>query len=295
MWLSKYFVYFTIFSFMGWIYETIYCTIKKGKWDNRGFLYGPICPIYGMGGMLITAITDYLSCEDVNISYTWWQVFLIAFFGSVVLEYATSWILEKLFHAYWWDYSDIPFNINGRVCLPCSLGFGAAGILVVYVIAPFTKNLTKPISPLGYEILALVCMGLIAADTTLTVSALTHFERTIEAAEGALNFHMEQFVNTVVEKTQNATAAFEGRPSAAELLANGKQAISEKLAEEKERFSKENMERVISNMGFTGRSAIRRVEGFRKPRQKKVRNLRVDVTRLNSALGMIKEKVSRKK
>ena len=81
MWISRYFVYFVIFSFFGWIYESIYCTIKSKRWENRGFLYGPLCPIYGAGGVGITAI---------------------------VLEYGTSWTLEKLFHAYWWDYSEMP-------------------------------------------------------------------------------------------------------------------------------------------------------------------------------------------
>ena len=125
MWVSKYFVYFVVYSFMGWLYESMYCTIKGGKWENRGFLYGPICPIYGAGAVALTAIDDYL--HYINFQYEWWQVVLVSMLGSMVLEYTTSWILEKLFHAYWWDYSDIPFNINGRICLPCTLGFGAAG------------------------------------------------------------------------------------------------------------------------------------------------------------------------
>ena len=114
MWLSRYFVYFIIFSCMGWIYESIYCTIRAKKWENRGFLYGPLCPIYGAGGVAITAIADFISVHT-DATFTWWQIFLVAFFGSIVLEYGTSWALEKLFHAYWWDYSSMPLNINGRV------------------------------------------------------------------------------------------------------------------------------------------------------------------------------------
>ena len=63
-----------------------------------------------------------------------YRIFLICFFGSIVLDYTTSWALEKLFHAYWWDYSDVICNINGRVCLPASIGFGLAGILVFYAL-----------------------------------------------------------------------------------------------------------------------------------------------------------------
>ena len=147
MWLSRYFVYFIIFSCMGWIYESIYCTIRAKKWENRGFLYGPLCPIYGAGGVAITAIADFISAHT-DATFTWWQIFLVAFLGSIVLEYGTSWALEKLFHAYWWDYSSMPLNINGRVCFPYSVGFGVAGLIVVYFIAPFTKLITGWMSPI---------------------------------------------------------------------------------------------------------------------------------------------------
>ena len=140
MWISKYFVYFVIFSVMGWIYESAFCTIKTGKWQNRGFLYGPLCPIYGVGAASITFIVDEAEAHGLS-EPAGWQIFLVAFFGSIVLEYVTSYVLEKLFHAYWWDYSDVPLNINGRVCLPASIGFGIAGLIVVYGIAPLTKQM----------------------------------------------------------------------------------------------------------------------------------------------------------
>ena len=89
MWISKYFVYFVIFSVMGWIYESAFCTIKNGKWQNRGFLYGPLCPIYGVGATAITFIVDELQAHGWQ-EPAGWRIFLIAFFGSIVLEYVTS-------------------------------------------------------------------------------------------------------------------------------------------------------------------------------------------------------------
>ena len=192
MWLSKYFVDFVIFSCMGWIYESTFCTIKGRKWENRGFLYGPVCPIYGAGAIACEILIDLFKKPGVEYSYTWWQIFIIAFFGSIVLEYTTSWVLEKLFHAYWWDYSDMPLNIKGRVCFPCSVGFGFAGILVVYVILPFTSKMTGWMSPIVTELFGLIFMAVIAADTTLTVSALTQFAKSVEAAEAAWNAHAFQ-------------------------------------------------------------------------------------------------------
>jgi uncharacterized membrane protein len=247
MWISKYFVYFTIYSFMGWIYESIFCTIKNGKWQNRGFLYGPVCPIYGVGAASMTYIMEWVSTQGIS-ELPWWKIFLIAFFGSIVLEYVTSYLLEKFFHAYWWDYSDVPLNIHGRVCFPASLGFGIAGLLVVYGVAPVTVLMTSWITPVWLELLSLLFMAVIAADTTLTVSALTNFERSVIAMENALNQHMDQFVNSIQEKTQAASAM---------------------LLEERTRFSRENLERSIQNMDWEHRLVLKRVQGFRSSEKEK--------------------------
>ena len=255
MWISKYFVYFVIFSCMGWIYESIFCTVKSGSWQNRGFLYGPVCPIYGVGAATIMALVDWYAGQNQGqMNYTWWQVFLVAFFGSIVLEYVTSWGLEKLFHAYWWDYSDVPLNINGRVCFPASVGFGVAGLLVIYVIAPATKDATQWITPILMELFSLIFMALLAADATLTVSALTGFERNVAAMEEALNQHMEQFVSTVQQKSQ----------AAGEVLGEKKLAASERLAEERMRFTKERLESITKRMGSGHRAALNRVKGFKR-------------------------------
>lgn len=267
MWISKYFVYMMIFSCMGWIYESIYCTIKGGKWENRGFLYGPVCPIYGVGATAMTAIVDVVS--GYNISYTWWQVFAVAFLGSIVLEYVTSWTLEKLFHAYWWDYSEIPFNINGRVCLPCSLGFGVAGLVVVYWLAPLVRKVTGGISPISMELLSLILMALITVDITLTVSALSNFDRTIVGMEETLNRHMDSFVTNIQDKTQAAGSTFSA---------------------ERAKFSKENIEQGIKNMGDIYRAALKRVKGFRETSH----SVKTERLQKNSVLESIKKYVSRR-
>ncbi len=200
MLISRYFIYFIIYGFLGWIYETIFCTIKASKWDNRGFLFGPILPIYGVGGAILTILSDMLSGGLVVYNYTWWQVFLISFFGSIILEYVTSWALEKMFHAYWWDYSNMPLNINGRVCLPYSICFGVAGLLIVYIMVPFIKDITSWISPLGYELSALIFMSIMSMDIAFTVSALTDFENSVMAMEEALNAQMDSFVEAAIDK-----------------------------------------------------------------------------------------------
>lgn len=258
MWLSEYFVYFVIFSVMGWIYESIFCTVKAKKWENRGFLYGPCCPIYGAGGAAITGVFDILSSHDINVSL--WLVFIVGFFGSIVLEYSTSWALEKLFHAYWWDYSYMPLNIHGRVCLPYSICFGFAGILVVFVIAPFTKNMTNWMTPIEFELFSLVFMAVVSADTTLTVSALTDFSKNVVALQNSLNDHMDQLVNTVAEKTAETLGNIE---ATANMIP---QKVQMEPYEERLMVSKDKMEYMLEIMGQGRQAALNRVKGFRNPR-----------------------------
>lgn len=241
---------------MGWIYESIYCTIRAKKWENRGFLYGPLCPIYGAGGVAITAIADLISAHT-DATFTWWQIFLVAFLGSIVLEYGTSWALEKLFHAYWWDYSSMPLNINGRVCFPYSVGFGVAGLIVVYFIAPFTKFITGWMSPIWYEFFSLLLMGFLAVDTAITVSALTDFSRTIVNLQNNFNTYMDEVVEEVKERKK---AADERSQERSQELA---EAVEERRKRKRIRAS---ADRVIDSMGALKKSALNRAQGFRNPK-----------------------------
>ena len=178
MWVCLYFIEFILFSFLGWIWETILCIFVNKRWESRGFLFGPVCPIYGVGAIGGFILLDTLEAMQMP-TLTWWQVILIAFFGSAVLEYGTSYILEKLFHAYWWDYSNMPFNINGRICVPASIGFALVGLLIVFVIYPFFEYVSTLIMPIFIDIAAFIFLILFTVDMTLTISSLTDIPRKI--------------------------------------------------------------------------------------------------------------------
>lgn len=190
-----------IYSFLGWIYETVLCTVKDGKWENRGFLYGPVCPIYGTGAVTISLIINIASAGQMNLRF--WQIFIISVIGSAVLEYVTSWLLEKLFHAVWWDYSDLPLNLNGRISLFTSLGFGLAGLLIVYVLAPVTENIVSLLPAIAVELLALLFVAVFMVDITLTVTELLHVDRVVAQMEKSFNRNMEDFVSSTMERTKN--------------------------------------------------------------------------------------------
>lgn len=260
MWVCACFTWFVVYSVFGWIYESTYCTIVERKWANRGFLYGPVCPIYGTGIVAMMLIWGNLVAQGVVL--TWWQVFLIAFFGSAVLEYVTHWVLEKLFHAYWWNYSNMPLNLNGRICLPASILFGLGGLLVVYVLYGPTMDLTAKVDPLAFEAFALVLMACMAADTAITVSALNSVARAASALNRSLNDHMDQFVIDVQERGSAVAGQLQERTEAAAAqLQEGKEAV----ARERERFARILRDRQLGGMSHMAREALRRTQALARP------------------------------
>ncbi len=126
--LAIWFLIFMFYSFAGWLIEVAVTIAEHHKVVNRGFLVGPICPIYGTGAVLISLILS----EAEN----WLAVFCVAVVGGALLEYAVSYLMEKLFRVRWWDYSNRPFNLEGRICLFSVLAFGFAGILIIKIVTP---------------------------------------------------------------------------------------------------------------------------------------------------------------
>ena len=121
--------YFFIYAFLGWCVEVVFHTITTGRWVNRGFLNGPVCPIYGVGMVLVLLALWPLRHN-----------LFVLFLGSVVLtstlELITGWVLKTLFHTTWWDYSDEPFQLGGYICLRFSLAWGVGGVFMVRIIHP---------------------------------------------------------------------------------------------------------------------------------------------------------------
>ena len=137
--MLKYFLLFIIYSMLGWLIEVSAFLISDKKFINRGFLIGPYCPIYGVGAIvMILTLSNYTDSP------------LILFVMSIVifslLEYYTSYFMEKIFKARWWDYSKKKFNINGRICLETMIPFGLLGLLAMYVINPFLNNIIESFS-----------------------------------------------------------------------------------------------------------------------------------------------------
>ncbi|MDO5010721.1 MAG: putative ABC transporter permease [Intestinibacter bartlettii] len=170
----NYLLYFFIYSFLGWVCESIYCSCLQKKVINRGFLNGPVCPVYGVGALII--ITGCWSYRDSLIA-----VFISGMVLTSLLEYITATILEKLFHAKWWDYSEHRCNINGKVCLLNSTLFGFMSVFVIEILHPFViKELDKMNSTILFVFLILALMSMIS-DLIVTAKALNTLTVKVDA------------------------------------------------------------------------------------------------------------------
>lgn len=224
---------FLIYAFLGWCAEVAFAAVHKGKFVNRGFLNGPVCPIYGVG-MLV--VVTFLWGLRSNL--------ILLFLGSAglttALEYATGWILEKFFHDKWWDYSDKPFNVKGYICLEFTILWGLAAAFIVGAVHPFVFILIKKTPfELGVILMA-VFLAAFVTDLVITVTALAKLPKKLNAmleAEKALKAISDKIGENISETAINAKAkgdelVEENRPKIEELKAEYEQ----KAAEYKRQF-----------------------------------------------------------
>ena len=157
---ETWFLYLVIYSFIGWAYESTVCSVAERKLVNRGFLNGPVCPIYGVGAVAVIALLNPL--KD-NI--------LALFFSSATLtttlEYVTSWLMETLLHARWWDYSQRRWNINGRICAVTLIPFGILGLVMIYLVKPFLFRLFAQIPQPWMDGVCAVLVAVFLTDTVI--------------------------------------------------------------------------------------------------------------------------------
>lgn len=176
-------------SFVGWVFESTWNVAREGRWDKRGFLFGPVCPIYGLGTVAAIILFDNQVVESG--AFPAWAVFLTCMAGSAAMEYLVSFALERLFGAVWWDYSNMPLNLKGRICLPASLLFGTAGLALVFFVFPMIHQVEAIVPSTAFELFALVAVFLIGADLAATVLALRDLMGKIVALDEQVNSKMD--------------------------------------------------------------------------------------------------------
>lgn len=164
---QKVVLYFFIYAFLGWTLETIYCVVTLGVFNKRGFLYGPICPIYGFGAIILIECLKNVKTNTVG-------KFFIGMIAFTIFEYVASVVLEELFGLRWWDYTDEALNFQGRISLAFSIAWGIIGVIFVEKIHPFVKSKIEKYSLLisrkKQVIILYILVAIIAVDFVLSVA-----------------------------------------------------------------------------------------------------------------------------
>ena len=222
-----------IYAVLGWCAEVAFAAVHKGKLVNRGFLNGPVCPIYGVGMLIVVTLLWNLRDNLV-----------LLFFGSAALttalEFATGWVLEKFFHDKWWDYSDKPFNVKGYICLEFTILWGLAAAFVVGAVHSFVFMLIKKTPFILGIIIMAVFLAIFVTDLVITVVALARLPKKMSAmleAERALKALSDKIGENISETAINAKAkgdelVEESKPKLEELKAE----YEKKAAEYKRQF-----------------------------------------------------------
>ena len=162
--LGQWLLFFFLYCFLGWVWESCYVSARQRRWVNRGFLHGPLLPIYGFGAVIILWAT-------LPVRGSLPLIFLVGMLAATALEYVTGAAMEALFKVRYWDYSGKPFNLNGHICLTCSLAWGAFSVLLVKVLHPPFEDLVLRLPAFLADALACVLTVYFTADTVRSFQA----------------------------------------------------------------------------------------------------------------------------
>lgn len=186
--ISALVISFFIYAFSGWIWESFICPIATGrKLKNSGFLNGPIVPIYGVGAIVVVLL---FSPKETHLS-----IFIEGAFVACVIEYFTSWIMEKMYHQRWWDYSEKAFNVNGRVCLEGFFAFGIFSVIAVKYIQPLLMEKMMLHSEVLLLIVATALTTGLLIDLIYTVVTLTHLAQRVDDFVKGLEEYASQMLD----------------------------------------------------------------------------------------------------
>ena len=206
-------IIFALISFGGWVYETIYCSVVEGEFTKRGFLFGPTCPIYGIG-----AIAEWLVLGQISNPII---VFIIGAVLATVIEYSTGLFLERRFKKKWWDYSMFKFNLHGRICPQASAVFGAFSVTSVFVLVPTMLNILMIFSKHTVSVVAVIVVTLYFLDTVASLlwnGPTTHHK--VEAAAQDASMKVEEAAQNASQKVSAAAQNASQKANAAAQKAN---------------------------------------------------------------------------
>lgn len=256
--IEKFFLIFTIYSVGGWIIEEIHCSISERKIVDRGFLIGPVCPIYGFGGIGITIfLTEFINRPIV--------VFCMAITLSAVIEYFTSLAMEKIFNARWWDYSEQKLNLNGRICIKTLIPFGLFGLIIIYILNPYIFNEIDKIPINTFHIATGIIFTIFLIDFIVSINVVSKVTSTAKRITTQHKDDTDEIVKEVKKELKQTFAA----QRLLDAFPNFK-TISVKIKEAAEKTAQKSME-VVEKTAMKSKEVVEKTAQKSKEIAKKQR------------------------
>lgn len=266
------YAYFIIYSFLGWVLESIFVSVSLGKWVNRGFISGPLCPIYGTGAVLVILLLTPVQGKAI------W-LYIGGVLIATVVEYLIAVLLEKIFHATWWDYSQMRFNIKGRICLIRSLEWGALTVIMMRNIQPPIQRFVDWIPRTIGEFIGVVLLIYLIADASITIMNIFRLKEKMARLEETRLALREKIQTSKLFEAKKEVSDYLERLPITEALGKLKEKIEERrgqianvrgdeqlrwdffLSEMKEKL--ERRERILKKSSLTERRIMKAFPGLR--------------------------------
>lgn len=239
--LEIYVILFMIYAIIGWIMEVTLGLIEKRKFVNRGFLIGPYCPIYGFGGVAITMLLGNFmkTIDNVNIIDSIWISSIVIICICGLLEYLTSYIMEKLFHARWWDYKKFKFNINGRICLETLIPFTIIGQIILRYASPMFIGILTNLSQPWLHVLSGIIIAILLVDISISYNIIHSFKKISNETKDNTE-EITKKVKEIISKTWRGRRLVSAFPNVDMDIIREK--IKQKVEESKEKIEKKKKE-----------------------------------------------------
>ena len=240
--LTQWVLFFFIYSFIGWVWECCFVSVRKRRWVNRGFMYGPMLPIYGFGALAVLIST-------IRVRDSIPLIFLFGMVGATLLEYVTGAVMERLFNVKYWDYSNQKFNLNGYICLTSSLGWGLFSVLLVKFVHVPIEGAVLKIPTIIAEGIAFVLTVAAAVDVTQSFNDAMDLKRILAQLEES-----KKQIRKIQEKLKVASEEFveDYRQRAGEFVEDYRQRAgefvedyrrrAEEMAEDYKKLAEEHMD-----------------------------------------------------
>lgn len=304
--LQEWLLFFFIYCFLGWCWESCYVSAKQRKWVNRGFLNGPFLPIYGFGALSVLIAT-------LPVRETPALVFVFGMLGATLLELVTGICMEKLFHVRYWDYSNQKFNYKGHICLSSSLAWGAFSLAMIYGFHKPIERLVMSIPFVWLDVLTTILTVVVAADFAVSFKTamelrdildnmervkdeMKRLQKRAEVIEAFLSedFHdaREQFVEDMQERREQfAEGVQERKEQFTESLQERKEQFAEGMQERKDQFvedMKERKDNMMEEWQQKKESARLQLQDIRNRQTAYSERMKAGIPRNSSIEGLLK-------